>query len=112
MTTKITELEKPGIIGFLVTVPKMVKNVWPGAWLLFVGVAAAVYFSDPGLKFMTLDEWLTSHILIVVGLLALTVGIYNALDRMPAAVVTIAVWLIAAGICYFAEAALRVAAGG
>jgi hypothetical protein len=75
-------------------------------------MTAAVYFSSPGLKFITLDEWLTSHLLIVMGLLALTVGIYNVLDRMPAAMVTIAVWLIAGGICYFAEAALRVAAGG
>ena len=96
-----------GFKGFLRSVPQMVKNVWPGAWIIFVVVTAAVYLSDPGLKFMTLEEWLTSHILIVVGLLALTIGIYNVLDRMSAAMVTLAVWLIAAGVCFFAEAFLR-----
>ena len=112
MNTKITTPETSGLMGFLRAVPKMVKNVWPGAWIVCVVVTVAVYASDPGLRFLTLDEWLTAHILIVIGLLALTVAIYNALDRMSAAMTTIALWLLAAGICYFAEAALRVANGG
>jgi hypothetical protein len=111
MDTKITTPETPGLAGFLRTVPKMVKKVWPGAWIVCIIAALAVYISDPGLNFMTLDEWLTAHILVTIGLLLLTVAIYNVLERMPAALVTIAMWLIAAGICYFAEAALRVASG-
>jgi hypothetical protein len=109
MNTKITNTETPGLTGLLRTVPKMVKNVWPGAWVVCAIATVAVYVSDPGLQFMTLDEWLTSHILIAIGLLALTVAIYNALDRAAAAMMTIATWLLAAGICYFAEAALRIA---
>jgi hypothetical protein len=112
MDTKITTPETPGLTGFLRTLPKMVKNVWPGAWIVCIIATAAVYISDPGLHFMTLDEWLTAHILITIGILLLTVAIYNTLERMPAAMTTIAMWLMAAGICYFAEAALRVAAGG
>lgn len=112
MDTKITTPEAPGLVGFLRTIPKMVKNVWPGAWIVCIIATAAVYFSDPGLRYLTLDEWLTAHILIAIALLLLTVAIYNTLDRMPAALTTIAMWLLAAGICYYAEAALRVASGG
>ena len=98
MDTKITTPETSGLIGFLRTIPKMVKNVWPGAWIACIIATIAVYISDPGLHFLTLDEWLTAHILITIGLLMLTVAIYNTLDRMSAAITTVALWLMAAGI--------------
>ena len=101
--------EKTGVLRFLRAIPEMTKAVWSGAWAVMLGITVAVYLSDPGLQFLTLDEWLTSHILIILGLLALTLVFYNCLERMTAAMATLAAWLIAAGLCYFAEAALRVA---
>jgi hypothetical protein len=54
-----------GFKGFFQAISAMAKQVWSGAWVVIVGVITAVYFTDPGIKYLTRDAWLTGHILLL-----------------------------------------------
>ena len=96
-----------GFKGFVQAIAGMAKQVWPGAWAVIVGVITAVYLTDPGLNYLTRDAWLTGHILLLIGLIAATLGIYNRFNRANAAIMTIALWLGTGGVCYLAEGMLQ-----
>ncbi len=96
-------------MSFIKSIPAMVRKVWPGLWYLIVVVTLSLYFSNSPLRFLATGDWVALHILIVIGLIALTVFFYNAFERHTANFATLALWLLASAACMMAEFILRAA---
>jgi len=94
---------------FIKSIPAMIRKVWPGLWLLIVIITLSLYFSNSPLSFLAFEDWVTMHLLIVIGLIALTVFFYNAFKRHTANFATLALWLLASAACMMAGFILRAA---
>ena len=60
-----------------------------------------------GLKVLSTKEFLTSHILLVVGLILVTVGIIQGLTTLGAALIIVGMWVGAFGLCAVFSAAFK-----
>jgi hypothetical protein len=98
--------------SFLKAIPKMFGKVWPGVWVIIVVIPLVIHFTDTTTNVMSLDIWLTVHIQIFIGLIALTVWMYNSFERYAANMLAIGTWLIASGICYLVDDILQLIVSG
>ena len=66
--------------GFIRAIPAMTRKVWPGIWPLIVVVIVSLYFSSAPLSVLPFSEWAIMHVLIVVGMISLTIWLYNTFE--------------------------------
>jgi len=85
----------------------MMKKVWPGLWVLIIVISMSLYWSNTPLDYLLFSDWLVMHVLIVLGLIALTIFIYNAYERHAANFATLAIWFLASAVCMMAGFILR-----
>ncbi len=95
--------------GFIRAIPAMARKVWPGIWPLIVVVIVSLYFSSAPLSVLPFSEWAIMHVLIVVGMISLTIWLYNTFERPAVNLAVVALWLLASAFCMMADWVLRVA---
>ena len=94
--------------GFIKAIPSMIRKVWPGIWPLIVIVALSLYFSNPThLDVLSFSEWAVLHILLVVGMIATTIWLYNTYERPAVNMAVIGLWLLTSAFCMMADLFLR-----
>jgi len=59
------------------------------------------------LKVLSIQEWLSSHILLVGGLVLVTVGILQGLSSLGAGLIIAGMWVGALGLCFVFGAAFK-----
>jgi hypothetical protein len=100
--------EEFSLIGFIKAIPAMVKKVWPGFWLLIVIITAVLYFSSPEhLGVLSFSDWAVLHVLVVIGMIAITIWIYNTFPRPAANLLVIGIWFMASAFCVLSDLMLK-----
>jgi hypothetical protein len=93
--------------GFIKAIPAMTRKVWPGIWPLIVVVTASLYFGNASLDVLSFSDWAIMHVLIVVGMISLTIWLYNTFERPAVNLAVIALWLLASAFCMLSNWFLR-----
>ncbi len=91
-------------LEFIRSIPPMVKNVWPGIWPLIIIVSLFLYFGSPGhLDGLSFSDWASLHVVILIGMISLTIYLYNAIERPLSNMAVMGLWFMATAICMMAD---------
>ena len=102
------EEEKFSTVGFIKSIPGMVKKVWPGLWPLVLVITLCLYFDSPTrLDVLSFADWAALHIVILIGMLAASIWIYNTFKRPAANMAIIALWFMATAFCMLFDMVLK-----
>lgn len=95
-------------LGFIKAIPGMLRKVWPGLWPLIVVIALCLYFDSPTrLEVLAFSDWLTLHIIIVIGMIATTTWLYNTFERPVVNMAVVGLWFLATAFCMLADFILQ-----
>jgi hypothetical protein len=100
--------EEFSTLGFIKAIPGMMRKVWPGLWPLVIVITLCLYFDSPTrLDVLSFSDWLTLHIVIVIGMLSTTIWIYNTFKRPAANMAIIGLWFLATATCMLFDLILK-----
>jgi len=96
-------------IGFIKSIPALMRNVWPGMWILVPAVSAGLFFSGPShLTVLSLSDFIVLHILAVLGMLGVTTWLYNTYERPAVNMAVAGIWFLASAACMLVELLLNI----